>query len=88
VLPSIVVKKWVCGCLSWVVGLLWVMGFWFLFGLAVEQAARGVGLASSWLGLAPYLPWVAHGQTGCWGLYHCIGSGGGMSYGGNEINQL
>ena len=40
------------------------------------------------LGLAPYLPWVAHGQTGCWGLYHCFGSGEGMSYGGNEINQL
>ena len=21
-------------------------------------------------------------------MYHCVGSGGGMSYGGNEINQL
>ena len=25
------------------------------------------------LGLAPFLPWVAHSQTGCWGLYHYVG---------------
>jgi hypothetical protein len=32
VLPSIVVKRWVYSCLSWVVGLLWVVGFCLVFG--------------------------------------------------------
>ena len=45
-LPSIVVKKWVCSCLSWVVGLLWVMGFCLVFGRSapVVVGCNGSGL--------------------------------------------
>ena len=79
------------------VGLrLSIVGCGFAVGcglLVFVWAGGGASGAQRWafavrLGLAPYLPWVAHGQTGCWGLYHYVGSGGGMLYGGNEKNQL
>jgi hypothetical protein len=47
---------------------------------AWRWASGGESGARHWvgavrLGLDLYLPWVAQGQTGCWGLYHCVGSG-------------
>jgi hypothetical protein len=34
------------------------------------------------------LPWLVWLSVVVLLVYHCVGFGGGMSYGGNEINQL